>query len=163
MFPAVARNSQEKCVLIAGECWLMASGRYGSNFSPAVRSIIARRAGFRCIVPGCSTPTVGPGAKSNDVALTGTACHIYSAAPKGPRGQGGLSPAQLAAPENGVWACATHGRLIDTNKGDRYPTSTLYASPLSVTPFAFQTAVNLNLWSKPEVWDANRNFTTGRF
>ena len=39
----------------------------------------------------------------------------------------------------------------------------VYASPLSVTPFAFQTAVNLNLWSKPEVWDANRNFTTGRF
>ena len=47
-------------------------------------------------------------------------------------------------------------------RGVAYPL-TLYASPLSVTPFAFQTAVNLNLWSKPEVWDANRNFTTGRF
>lgn len=104
---------------------VMASGRSGSDFSDAVKKIIVGRAAYRCIVPGCTTPTAGPGAKSDEVALTGTACHIYSAAPKGPRGQGNLSPAQLAAPENGVWACATHGRLIDTNRGNRYPASLL--------------------------------------
>jgi nitric oxide reductase large subunit len=38
-----------------------------------------------------------------------------------------------------------------------------YGSSLMVTPFAFQKAMNLNLWCKAEVSDANRNFIAGRF
>ncbi len=36
-----------------------------------------------------------------------------------------MSDEQLSSPENGVWACATHGRLIDTNAGDAYPATLL--------------------------------------
>ncbi|TAU59861.1 hypothetical protein ELI45_31030 (plasmid) [Rhizobium ruizarguesonis] len=100
-------------------------GRKENEFAPGVKRIISDRANLRCIVPGCKIPTKGPGARSDQTASIGTACHIYSAAPDGPRGQGGLSTAELAAPENGVWACATHGRLIDTNDGGRFPSSTL--------------------------------------
>jgi hypothetical protein len=69
---------------------------------------------------------MGPGETSDQTASTGTACHIYSAAAGGPRGRGGLTDAQLSSPENGVWACATHGRLIDTNAGKAYPAKQLH-------------------------------------
>jgi hypothetical protein len=103
------------------------SGRIGADFTEATKRVIAMRANYRCIVPGCPTPTSGPGASSDEVALTGTACHIYSAAASGPRGRGGFCPEELSSPENGVWACATHGRLIDTNDGAAYPASLLYS------------------------------------
>jgi hypothetical protein len=44
-----------------------------------------------------------------------------------------------------------------------FPMMALYGSSLMVTPFAFQKAMNLNLWCKAEVSDANRNFIAGRF
>jgi ABC-type Mn2+/Zn2+ transport system ATPase subunit len=53
------------------------------------------------------------------------ACHIYSAAPGGPRGQGGLTPEQVASAENGFWACRDHGTLIDTNAGTGFPAAKL--------------------------------------
>jgi hypothetical protein len=57
----------------------------------------------------------------------GTACHIYSASEGGPRGTGGLTPKQRQQAENGIWCCANHGRLIDTNEGERYPAELLKA------------------------------------
>ncbi|MBY3116697.1 hypothetical protein [Rhizobium laguerreae] len=47
----------------------------------------------------------------------GQASHIYSAAPNGPRGRGGLTDAQLADVSNGVWTCELHGKEIDNNGG----------------------------------------------
>ena len=69
--------------------------------------------------------TIGPGAKPDQVATTGTASHIFSAAPDGPRGQGGLTEEQLESAMNGIWLCNTHGRLIDANEGNAYPASYL--------------------------------------
>jgi hypothetical protein len=76
-------------------------------------------------VPFCSKPTVGPGARAHESANVGTACHIYSASVGGPRGTGGLSATERQQEENGIWCCAYHGRLIDTNRGDRYPAELL--------------------------------------
>lgn len=104
----------------------MAAGRGKADFSPATKKIIQERALFRCVFPGCGIPTTGPGATPKQTASTGTACHIFSAAKKGPRGRGGLTDEQLSAPENGVWACATHGRLIDTNSGGAFPARLLH-------------------------------------
>ena len=101
------------------------TGRGEADFTGGTRRVIMERAAYRCIVPGCVEVTIGPGAASNQTASTGTACHIYSAAEKEPRGRGGLSDEQLSSPENGVWACGTHGRLIDTNAGDAYPATLL--------------------------------------
>lgn len=100
-------------------------GRDGYDFSESTKRIIALRANYECAVPGCTTPTSGPGATPAEVALSGTAAHIRSAAERGPRGREGLSDEQIRAPENGLWTCATHGRLIDTNRGSAYPTALL--------------------------------------
>ena len=105
----------------------MATGRGKAGFAQTTIRTIQQRASFRCIVPSCKTTTMGPGPKSDQSASTGTACHIFSAATNGPRGRGGLSDEELRSADNGVWACATHGRLIDTNAGDAYPASLLYA------------------------------------
>lgn len=96
-----------------------------TEFKAGTKETIAKRANFRCIVPDCVTPTQGPGASPDQTASTGTACHIFSAAKNGPRGQGGLTPEELRSASNGVWACATHGRLIDTNEGAAFPASLL--------------------------------------
>ena len=95
------------------------------EFSSATKKIIAQRASYRCVVPGCGKVTVGPGEAADDVVSIGTACHIYSAAAGGPRGQGGLTEEQIRAAENGAWACAGHGRLIDANDGQAYPAALL--------------------------------------
>lgn len=101
------------------------TGRKDHEFSSKTKRTIAERAAFQCVVPGCTEVTSGPGATSDKVALLGTACHIYSAGENGPRGRSTLTPAEISAPSNGVWACANHGRLIDTNKGQAYPAALL--------------------------------------
>jgi hypothetical protein len=95
------------------------------NFSSAVRATIAGRAGYRCSFPGCGRVTIGPGATRGETASNGFACHIYSASPNGPRGQGGLTREQLGSSDNGFWACGDHAKLVDTNDGKRYPASLL--------------------------------------
>lgn len=92
-----------------------------ADFPWKVRKLIAERAGYRCSKPDCRRTTLGPGAGPDEVACIGTACHIYSARPGGPRGTSGLPFDQLQSASNGIWLCADHGRLIDTNQGQRYP------------------------------------------
>ena len=103
------------------------TGRGEADFTAGTRRVIAERAAYRCVVPICNEVTIGPGAAPRQTASTGTACHIHSAAKNGPRGRGGLSDEKLKSAENGVWACATHGRLIDTNAGDAYPATLLHS------------------------------------
>jgi hypothetical protein len=86
-----------------------------------VRRLIAERAGYRCSVPRCRRQTLGPGTGPWEVACIGVACHIYAAAPGGPRGAGGLTIGELQSPSNGIWLCADHARLIDANGGRGYP------------------------------------------
>jgi hypothetical protein len=92
-----------------------------ADFPWKVRKLIAERAGYRCSKPDCRRTTIGPGVGPDDIARIGTACHIYSAEPGGPRGTGGLTFDQLQSASNGIWLCADHGRLIDTNQGRGYP------------------------------------------
>lgn len=84
------------------------------EFSAAIRSALALRAGYRCSL--CNCATVGP----SDVAPTkasniGTAAHICAAAAGGPRYDAAMTPAERAGIANGIWLCANHGRLIDTD------------------------------------------------
>lgn len=98
-----------------------------AEFPWKVRKLIAERAGYRCSKPDCRRPTLGPGARPDEVACTGVACHIYSASPGGPRGTGGLSIEQLQSAVNGIWLCAEHARLADANQGLGYPPQLLYS------------------------------------
>ncbi|WP_327311929.1 hypothetical protein [Streptomyces sp. NBC_01235] len=100
------------------------SGRR-ANFTDKTKGTLALRAAYRCSNPGCGVLTIGPGSGSADFELTGTAAHIYAAAPNGPRGTGGLTDTQRSAPPNGIWLCARCARLVDTNAGGAYPASLL--------------------------------------
>jgi hypothetical protein len=75
------------------------------EFPASVKKIVAERAGLRCFVPSCGQITTGPGARDSQIARTGMAYHIHSAAEGGPRGRGGLSDAELqsAATSSSRW------------------------------------------------------------
>ena len=95
--------------------------RRPGDFPPKTRRLIAERAGYRCSKPDCRRQTLGPGPGPLDVARIGDACHIFSAAPGGPRGAGGLTLEGRQSASNGIWLCTDHARLIDTNQGRGYP------------------------------------------
>lgn len=103
------------------------SSRGEAEFSEKTKRTLADRAGYRCSVPNCGRLTIGPGQGPDETASIGVAAHIYSAAPKGPRGRGGKSDAELAGIENGFWSCAIHGREIDTNQGRAYSAEELFS------------------------------------
>lgn len=95
------------------------------DFSLKTKEIIAARSGYRCSFPDCNRTTIGPGAAVNETTSIGVASHIFSASPSGPRGMGGLTEDELSSPENGIWLCANHARLVDTNRGNKYPSALL--------------------------------------
>lgn len=103
----------------------MATDDKRADFPTRIRRLLADRAGHRCSAPECGQPTIGPGPGSHDVSNIGTASHIFSASTRGPRGSGGLSDAQRRDVSNGIWLCATHGRLVDNNYGGNYPPALL--------------------------------------
>jgi len=95
------------------------------EFTKKTKDILAGRAGYQCSHPQCSIITIGPGEKEGETSSIGEASHIYSAAKNGPRGQSGLTKEQLKSPENGIWLCKVHARLIDTNDGIGFTASQL--------------------------------------
>lgn len=95
------------------------------NFAAPIRRLIAERAGHQCSFPTCTRRTVGPAASTQATSSSGVAAHIFAASPGGPRGQGGLSADELAQPENGIWLCGDHGKIIDNNTGTDYAPETL--------------------------------------
>lgn len=96
-----------------------------AEFTQSTRQIIAGRAGYRCSFPDCGVVTVGPGAEPSQTASVGVAAHIYAASTGGPRGNSGLSDDKLKSPENGIWLCETHAKLVDTNEGEDFPPALL--------------------------------------
>lgn len=97
------------------------------EFSRSVKTILFKRTNGRCSVPRCLNPTMGPFIDNEGAVNMGIACHIYSASPNGPRGQGGKDEAFLESAQNGIWCCTKHGSLIDKNDGGDYPAETLFA------------------------------------
>lgn len=89
------------------------------DFSAATRYALAQRAGYRCSFPGCTATSIGPSSENDHaVSNTGTACHIVPAASgKGARRKDATFTAdQIKDISNGIWMCATHGRLIDNDE-----------------------------------------------
>lgn len=98
--------------------------REDAEFSPKTRREIAEAVSWHCSAPLCKNPAMG-----NGDGLTingGTACHIYSAAKDGPRGHGGLTEGDLSKASNGLWCCAYHGRIIDSNQGKFFSAAQLH-------------------------------------
>jgi hypothetical protein len=87
------------------------------DFTQATIRLIAQRAGLRCSFPNCPVLTTGPSLEENKTANQGTAAHIVSASPsEGPRADRKMSSADRKAAANGIWLCATHARLIDSDE-----------------------------------------------
>ncbi|MFK0093944.1 hypothetical protein [Pseudomonas sp. NPDC090592] len=89
------------------------------DFSEDTKRRLAARAGNVCSMPGCGLATSGPSEESSSAsANTGTAAHICSASSG--RGARRYDPEQTSEQrssiENGIWCCATHGRLIDCDE-----------------------------------------------
>lgn len=98
-----------------------------ANFSPKVRDLIEAAAGHQCSFPACNRRTNGPGPTSEYISNSGYAAHIYAASKGGPRGQGGLSDAELSGAGNGIWLCGRHAKQVDNNRGIAYPPETLHS------------------------------------
>lgn len=98
-----------------------------ANFTLHVRDRIEAAAGHQCSFPGCNRRTSGPGPASGYLSNSGYAAHIYAASSGGPRGQGGLTDAELRGSGNGIWLCGRHAKIIDNNNGNAYPPETLHS------------------------------------
>ncbi|WEQ54869.1 hypothetical protein LV564_12005 [Komagataeibacter nataicola] len=97
------------------------------DFKYGVSKTLFDRAGGRCSFPRCKNPTSGPSRSKNTSINMGVACHIYSAAKNGPRGQGGKDATFISSVENGIWCCKYHGDLIDKESGKDFPADNLFA------------------------------------
>lgn len=87
------------------------------DFTQTTIDTLAKRAGYRCSVPGCHRLTVGPAAEADKAFNQGTAAHIISASPdSGPRADPSATREMRKSIDNGIWCCGTHGRLIDSDE-----------------------------------------------
>jgi len=86
------------------------------NFTPATKAKLARRAGHRCSKPDCQRPTGGAASDDEGTINIGVAAHIKAAAPNGPRSDPSLAPEQRKHHSNGIWLCATHAKLVDSDE-----------------------------------------------
>lgn len=87
------------------------------NFSPASRTLLAKRAGWLCSFPTCRKPTVGATLDDDRVIDIGVAAHICAAAPGGPRYDPTQSPEDRSSVKNGIWMCQNHAKAIDSAVG----------------------------------------------
>jgi hypothetical protein len=94
------------------------------DFTVAVATTLARRAGFRCSNPACERPTSGPERGGPGWVSIGNAAHIAAASPGGPRFDALQTPAERSSQENGVWLCAICAKLIDSDS-EAYPAEML--------------------------------------
>lgn len=94
------------------------------EFTKKTKIIIAQRVAYRCSYPGCDKTLIGPG-NNNKVTYIGECAHIFSAKKNGPRTDGGLTKDELRLPENGIFLCRNHHKIIDVNSEDDKYTSDL--------------------------------------
>lgn len=84
------------------------------DFPQATKTALAFRASHRCSFTGCGRPTSGPSDEGPDCHVSvGVAAHICAASPGGRRYDDAMTPGQRSDINNGIWLCATHGRLVD--------------------------------------------------
>ena len=88
--------------------------------SALTQKILYALSGNRCAYPQCPTRLVPTTTNATADAQIGEICHIYSASPAGPRGDGGLTRQELNSPANLVLFCPTHHTIVDTQP-DRHP------------------------------------------
>jgi hypothetical protein len=114
--PRLSRDVSCECRGLVSQVTRDGNRRPG-EFSSETRRRLAERACYRCSFPSCGRATVGPGATPEESAATGRAAHILPASALGPRAMSDPDWSRVSSLENGIWLCANHADLIDTNAG----------------------------------------------
>jgi hypothetical protein len=96
------------------------------DFSESTKETLAKRVNYLCSMRGCRIPTSGPRTALDKTVSIGMAAHITAASIGGPRYDASLASEQRRSPENGIWMCYNHGKLVD-NDEQRYTTADLRA------------------------------------
>ena len=89
--------------------------RNRDDFTGLTKLQIAKRAGWLCSAPFCRRHTVGSTSDGHSEINVGVAAHICAAAPHGPRYDSFMTPDQRRSPDNGVWLCQDHAKVVDSN------------------------------------------------
>lgn len=95
------------------------------EFSSATKEVVAKRAGYMCSFPNCSTLLVGPATNPREASFVGHVAHIFPATDVGPRATSGISQEQVQSPHNGILLCAHHHAVVDADRGSKYSPSIL--------------------------------------
>lgn len=96
------------------------------DFSEPTKRLLAQRSAMICNNPDCSTVTVGPDDGGDGLALKiGEAAHIRAARENEGRFDDTMTDEDRAAPENGIWLCASCHTMVDKNKGAGFPARVL--------------------------------------
>ena len=86
-----------------------------AEFTKATKDVLAKRVGYCCSNPTCKSPTTGPHTDATRSVNIGVACHIYAAAPGGPRDDSSISREQRSEMSNAIWLCQSCAKLIDND------------------------------------------------
>jgi hypothetical protein len=102
---------------------IMVSNR--DNFSNGTKVILAQRVAYCCSSPGCPNITIGPHLSNPGKSMNlGEAAHIHAASPGGARYLQAMTAAERSAPDNGIWLCKKHARVVDLDE-QTYPAELL--------------------------------------
>lgn len=86
------------------------------DFSKTTVRILGDQVGWHCSDPGCRAQCRGPHTDPSKSVSVGIGGHIKGAAPKGPRYDPNQTPEQRKSAENGIYLCAIHGKVVDSDQ-----------------------------------------------
>jgi len=86
------------------------------EFDDKTKELLAKRVGNRCSNPNCRITTSGPQTDAAKALNIGVAAHITAASAAGPRHNPQLTPEERKSPENGIWLCQNHAKLVDNDE-----------------------------------------------
>jgi hypothetical protein len=85
------------------------------DFSPKVKTIVAKRVGYLCSNPNCRRPTTGPHSDGGKSTSIGVAAHITAASSGGPRYASEITAETRSSGENAIWLCQSCAKVVDND------------------------------------------------
>ena len=111
------------------------------KFNKTTKEKLAHQAGYRCSKPGCGIPTRGATFDARGTINVGEAAHITAAAPGASRFDSTLTSDQRKRHSNGIWLCATHAKLVDSDES-HFTVEELYSWKRLAQRRSFQEVVS---------------------
>lgn len=96
-----------------------------NRFTEKTKTLLAKRAGYRCSNSYCRSPTSGPHVEENRSISIGEAAHIRGANSGSARYDKFMTAEERSVVTNAIWLCRSCAKLIDTDER-RYSVDILY-------------------------------------